>query len=79
MKEISRMRIGVIRELKNIRLLIDRMENKVKSRDSEAVQLAYMWIKTLVVMMNVGELAPSNVALNLELARALQQEDAMNE
>lgn len=74
MKEISKMRLGVLRELKNVRLVIDRMERKVKSRDPEAVQLAYTWLKTLVVMMDIGELAPDKVALNLELARALQEE-----
>lgn len=74
MKELSKMRLGVLRELKNVRLVIDRMEKKTKSRDPEAVQLAYMWLKTLVVMMDIGELAPKNVALNLELARALQEE-----
>lgn len=72
------MRLGVLRELKNVRLVIDRMERKVKSRDSEAVQLAYTWLKTLVIMMDIGELAPDKVALNLELARALQ-EDISNE
>ena len=68
------MRLGVLRELKNVRLVIDRMERKVKSRDLEAVQLAYTWLKTLVVMMDIGELSPDKVALNLELARALQKD-----
>lgn len=68
------MRLGVLRELKNVRLVIDRMERKTKSRDSEAVQLAYTWLKTLVVMMDIGELSPDKVALNLELARALQKD-----
>lgn len=74
MKEISKMRLGVLRELKNVRLVIDRMESKVKSRDPEGTQFAYTWLKTLVVMMNIGELAPAQVNLNLELARALQEE-----
>lgn len=74
MKEIARMRLGVIRELKNVRDVIRYMEKKTKSRDPEAVQLAYIWLKTLVLMMDIGELAPKNIALNLELARALQEE-----
>jgi hypothetical protein len=74
MKEIARMRLGVLRELKNVRLVIDRMERKVKSRDPESVQLAYIWLKTLVVIMDIGELAPDKVALNLQLARALQED-----
>lgn len=74
MKEISKMRLGVLRELKNVRLVIDMMEQKTKSRDPEAVQRAYMWLKTLVVIMDIGELSQKQVALNLELARELQEE-----
>lgn len=74
MKEIAKMRLGVLRELKNVRILLDRMERKVKSRDSAPVQLAYTWLKTLVIMMDIGELAPDKVALNLELARALHED-----
>jgi len=73
MKEISKMRLGVLRELKNVRRVIDMMEQKTKSRDPEAVQQAYMWLKTLVVIMDIGELSQKQVALNLELARELQE------
>lgn len=73
MKEISKMRLGVLRELKNVRLVIDMMEQKTKSRDPEAVQRAYMWLKTLVVIMDIGELSQKQVALKLELARELQE------
>lgn len=75
MKEIAKMRLGVLRELKNVRLLLDRMERKVKSRDPIAVQEAYMFLKTLVIMLDSGELAPDTVALNLELAQLLQREE----
>lgn len=74
MKEISKMRLGVLRELKNVRRVIDMMEQKTKSRDPEAVQRAYMWLKTLVVIMDIGELSQKQVAINLDLARALQEE-----
>jgi hypothetical protein len=74
MKEIAKMRLGVLRELKNVRRVIDMMEQKTKSRDPEAVQRAYMWLKTLVVIMDIGELSQKQVAINLELARALQEE-----
>lgn len=74
MKEISKMRLGVLRELKNVRRVIDMMEQKTKSRDPEAVQRAYMWLKTLVVIMDIGELSQKQVAINLELARELQEE-----
>ncbi len=75
MKEIAKMRLGVLRELKNVRLLLDRMERKVKSRDPIAVQEAYMFLKTLVIMLDSGELSPETVALNLELAQLLQEEN----
>ena len=74
MKELAQMRLGVLRELKNVRIWLDRMERKVKSRDPDAIQEGYMYLKTLVVMMNDGELSPEKVKLNLELARALQEE-----
>ena len=73
MKEIAKMRLGVLRELKNVRLLLDRMERKIKSRDPLAVQEAYMFLKTLVIMLDTGELSPDSVALNLELAQLLQE------
>lgn len=69
------MRLGVLRELKNVHKFFDNMERRVKSREPESVQKAYMFLQTLVVMMDVGELSPDNVALNLELARALQEEN----
>lgn len=73
MKEIARMRLGVIRELKNVRILLDRMERKVKSRDPESIQKGYMFLKTLCIMLNDGELSPEIVSLNLDLARLLQE------
>lgn len=39
---MSLVRLGVLRELKNVRRVIDMMEQKTKSRDPEAVQRAYM-------------------------------------
>lgn len=75
MSDLTKMRLGVLRELKNVRLLLDRMERKVKSRDPKAVQLAYMFISTLVVMLDSGELSPDTVALNLEIALALQEDE----
>lgn len=74
MKEIARMRLGVLRELKNVRLLIDRMERKIKSHDPHAIQEAYIFLKTLVIQLNSGELSPGTVSLNLELAQMLQEE-----
>lgn len=73
MKEIAKMRLGVLRELKNVRRFINDMEQKTKNRDPEVVQTAYIWLKTLVVMMDIGELSPKKVALNLDIERALRE------
>ncbi len=75
MKDIARMRLGVLREIKNVRRFFDMMENSVKDRNPEAIQKAYMFLKAMVYYMNDGELTPENVELNLELARAFEELD----
>lgn len=75
MKEINRMRLGVLRELKNVRKFFDMIENSVKSRNPEAVQRAYMFLVHLVYYMDKGALTPDNIALDVELAKALKEED----
>lgn len=72
MKDINKMRLGVLRELKNVRIFFDRMESSVKSRNPEAIQKAYMFLVHLVREMNDGCLTPDNVALDVELAKELQ-------
>ena len=72
MKDIARMRLGVLRELKNVRKFFDNMEKRVKNREPESIQRAYIFLKTIVILMNEGALAPESVALNLELARELE-------
>lgn len=73
MKDIARMRLGVLRELKNVRKILDAMERNVKGRNQEAIERSYIWLQTLVVQMNDGELSPKSVALNLEIARCLSE------
>lgn len=72
MKDINRMRLGVLRELKNVRNFFDQIEQGVKSRNPEAIQRAYMFLVHLVHEMNEGCLTPENVALDVELAKELQ-------
>lgn len=67
MKEIAKMRLGVLRELKNMRRFIDHMERSVKSRDEEAIQKAYLFLKAMVYHMDEGDLTP----LSIELHKAL--------
>lgn len=66
------MRLGVLRELKNVRKFFDAMEKSVKTRNPEAIQKAYMFLCHLVYLMDNGQLTPNNIALDLELAKELQ-------
>jgi hypothetical protein len=76
MKDINKMRLGVLRELKNVHKFLDNMERSVKSRNPEAIQRAYMFLVHLVREMNEGCLTPDSVALDVALAQEFQ---AMNE
>jgi len=65
------MRLGVLRELKNVHKFLDNMERSVKTRNPEAIQRAYMFLVHLVREMNEGCLTPDNVALDVDLAQLL--------
>ena len=67
MNDINQMRLGVLREIKNIRKFFDMMEKGVKSRDPIKVQRAYFFIMTMVRHMDEGDLTP----LSIELFEAL--------
>lgn len=73
MKDINKMRLGVLRELKNVHRFLDNMERSVKSRNPDAVQKAYMFLVHLVREMNEGCLTPDSIALDVELAQTLQE------
>jgi hypothetical protein len=75
MKDINKMRLGVLRELKNLHKFLDNMERSVKTRNPDAVQKAYMFLVHLVREMNEGCLTPNNVALDVELAQLLREDD----
>lgn len=78
MKDIHKMRLGVLRELKNVRRFFDNMERSIKTHNPVAIQKAYMFLRTMVIMMDSGELSPKNVELNLELLIALEESEEMN-
>lgn len=63
MKDISALRLSVLREIKNVRRFFDLMESGVKSRNPEKIQAAYFFLKNLVFHMNEGDLTPDSVAL----------------
>ena len=72
MKDINKMRLGVLREIKNVHKFFDNMERSVKTKNPEAIQRAYMFLVHMVREMNEGVLCPDSIALDVELARALQ-------
>lgn len=73
MKDINKMRLGVLRELKNMHKFLDNMERSVKSRNPEAIQKAYMFLVHIVREMDDGCLTPESIALDVSLAQELQE------
>lgn len=73
MNDLNKMRLGVLRELKNVHKFLDNMERSVKTRNPEAIQRAYMFLVHLVREMNEGCLTPDAVALDVQLAQLLQE------
>lgn len=75
MKELSKMRTCVLRELKNVHKFLDNMERSVKTRNPLAIQRAYIFLSHLVYDMDKGKLTPESIALDMELALAVQEEE----
>lgn len=66
------MRLGVLKEIKNVRMFFDHMEHNVKQGNPEHIQRAYMFLTHMVLLMNEGQLTPDSIALDVELAKELQ-------
>ena len=79
MKELARMRLGVLKEIKNMRIFLDKMERTVKNRNPEAIQKAYIFLVHLVYHMDKGCLTPMNIALDVEIGKALNELDEDND
>jgi hypothetical protein len=73
MKDINKMRLGVLREIKNVHKFLDNMERSVKTRNPEAIQRAYMFLIHLVREMDECCLTPESIALDVALAQELQE------
>jgi hypothetical protein len=58
MKDINKMRLGVLREIKNVHKFFDNMERSVKTKNPEAIQRAYMFLVHMVREMNEGVFMP---------------------
>lgn len=63
MKDLNKMRLGVIRELKNLRYFLDELEKGVKRRDAFAISRAYIFLNNLVYHMDNGDLTPESIEL----------------
>lgn len=74
MNDLNKMRLGVLRELKNVHKFLDNMERSVKTRNPQAIQKAYVFLIHLVREMDTGILTPDNIALDVELFKALQED-----
>lgn len=73
------MRLGVLKEIKNMRIFLDNMERTVKNRNPEAIQKAYIFLVHLVYHMDKGCLTPMNIALDVEIGKALNELDEDND
>lgn len=71
MNDLNKMRLGVLRELKNVHKFLDNMERSVKTRNPQAIQKSYMFLVHLVREMNEGCLTPDSIALDVELSQLL--------
>lgn len=73
MKDIARMRLDVLREIKNVHKFLDHMERNVRGRNPEAIQRAYLFLSHLVYEMDKGLLTPDNIALDVAISQGLQE------
>ncbi len=73
MGDLNKMRLGVLRELKNVHRFLDMMERSVKSRNPVAIQRAYMFLCHLVEDMDKGKLTPDSIALDVEISTAFEK------
>lgn len=71
MKEIAKMRLGVLSGLKKAKHLLDAMIRKTKSRDALTMEYGFMFLKIFLSMLNEGALSHENILLNIELSKLL--------
>lgn len=79
MKDIARIRLVILKELKNLHKFIGFMEDNVKARNEQAINRAYIFLSVLTYHMNEGDLTPDNIIYYMELANAFQELDQLNE
>jgi hypothetical protein len=72
-KDIAKMRLGVLRELKEVRRFLDYMELSVKNRNHDAIHKAYIFLTHLVHHMDKGFLCPDSISLDADIANVLDK------
>jgi hypothetical protein len=73
MKEVAKMRLGLLQEIKKVIGFFEDMEKGVKSRDPARIYPAYIYISTLAYHMREGDLTP----LSIELKQGLLHDEHM--
>jgi len=73
MKEVAKMRLGLLREIKKVIGFFEDMERGVKSRDPARIYPAYCFISTLAYHMREGDLTQ----LSIELKQAVLHDEHM--
>lgn len=76
MKEVARMRTGVLKTLKEVIRFFEDMERRVKRRDSASIYPAYTYLRVLTHHMREGDLTPLSIELAQELLHAEYVDDA---
>lgn len=67
MKEVSKMRLGLLREIKKLKAFLNQMERDVKSRQENKIYPAYVFIKALAFHISEGDLNELSLDLHQEL------------
>jgi FtsP/CotA-like multicopper oxidase with cupredoxin domain len=75
MNDLYKMRLGVLKELKNVHRFIDNIERSVRANNPRAIERAYMLLCHLVREMDQGSMAPDSVALDVELMQAVHNQE----
>jgi hypothetical protein len=67
MKDLAKIRLALLAEIKEIIAFFQRMERDVKTRNPHSIYPAYVFIKTLRYHVREGDLTPLMVELHQEL------------
>lgn len=79
MNDFNKMRLGVLRELKEIIRFFQEMERGVKTRQPSKIYPAYIYLTNLAYHMAEGDLSPLSIELKQELLSIEYQREVKNE